>query len=137
EPFGYCDVRDCAAVLVALAEGRGDDRPAWMPPITMADASQVVAEVTGRRLRVMRTSAGLAFSLLRPVDAVVTRLPRSVPSFPVAGVESFAAGNVVDDERSSEPLGVVPTDLRTSVRDTLRWLVQRGDLTAAQAGLAA
>lgn len=136
EPFGYCDVRDCAAVLVALAEGRGDDRPAWMPPIAMVDASQVIAEVTGRKLRVVRTSARAAFTALRPMDAVVRRLPRSVPAFPVAGVESFAAGNVVDDQRSWEPLGIEPTDIRASVRDTLRWLVQRGDLTAEQAGRA-
>ncbi|MGD9956997.1 MAG: NAD-dependent epimerase/dehydratase family protein [Candidatus Nanopelagicales bacterium] len=136
EPFGYCDVRDCAAVLVALAEGRGDDRPAWMPPVAMVDASRVLAEVTGRQLRVVRSPARVAYAALRPADAVVRRLPRSVPAFPVAGLESFAAGNIVDDERSWEALGVVRTDVLTSFRDTVRWLVERGDLTARQAGTA-
>jgi len=136
EPFGYCDVRDCAAVLVALAEGRGDDRPAWMPPIAMVDASRVLAEVTGRELRILRAPARVAYTSLRPVDALVRRLPRSVPAFPVAGLESFAAGNIVDDERSWEALGIVPTDVLTSFRDTVRWLVERGDLTRQQAGTA-
>ncbi len=137
EPFGYCDVRDCAATLVALAEGRGDSRPAWMPPIAMVNAADVLVDVTGRKLRVVRMGAGPVFTMLRPLDKVVLRLPRSVPALPAAGIESFAAGNVVDDERSWAELGVEATDIRDSFRDTLRWLVQRGDLTAAQAGLAA
>jgi hypothetical protein len=97
ETFAYCDVRDCAALAVALLDGGGDTE-AWMPPMANVNAVDVLARVTGRRLPLLRTSSRAAFAAMRPIDALVARAPRSVPALAIAGLESFACANVYDDE---------------------------------------
>jgi nucleoside-diphosphate-sugar epimerase len=136
ETFAYCDVRDCAALALALVEGRGDERDAWMPPMANVNAVDVLARVTGRRLPMVRMSSALAFTAMKPLDAAIARAPRSVPSLPVAGLESFACANVFDDEAAFAEAGVTRTPIDESFRDTVRWLHARGEVTATQAGAA-
>lgn len=136
EAFAYCDVRDCAAVLVALAEGRGD-RPAWFPPMGHVNAVDVLREVTGRRLPVLRSPSKVAYVASAPAEWAVARLPRSVPALQRGGLELFAADNRYDDEARFAELGVTRTPIHDSFRDTVRWLAETGAVSAKQAGLAA
>jgi nucleoside-diphosphate-sugar epimerase len=136
ETFAYCDVRDCAALAVALLDGGGDDTEAWMPPMANVNAVDVLARVTGRRLPLLRTSSRAAFATMRPLDALVARAPRSVPALAIAGLESFACANVYDDEAAFTRLGVTRTPIDETFRDTVRWLHARGQISAKQAGAA-
>jgi hypothetical protein len=134
--FAYCDVRDCAALGVALLDGRGDDVEAWMPPMANVNAVDVLSRVTGRRLPLLRTSSRATYAAMRPIDALVARAPRSVPGLAIAGLESFACANVYDDEGAFAALGVTRTPIDETFRDTVRWLHVRGQITAKQAGAA-
>lgn len=137
EQFQYCDVRDCAAVLVALAEGRGDDQPAWFPPLPMVDTVAELRAVTGRRLPVMRMDSTLLHRTTVPANVLIAKLPRSVEAIQADGVLMFAQRNVFVDDGAYERLGVVATPPRDMFRDTVRWLLRQGEITPKQAGAAA
>ena len=132
----YCDVRDCAAVLASLAEGLGD-RPAWLPPLSDVNAVDVLREVTGRRLPVLRMPSRLVYTMSAPAEWAVKPLPRSVPALQRGGVELFAGDNRFDDEGRFAELGVSRTPAHDSFRDTVRWLAATGAISAKQAGTAA
>lgn len=136
EKFAYCDVRDCAATLVALAEGRGDDAPAWYPPLATVDAVAELEAVTGRKLRLLRLDSGLLYRSTVPANALIARLPRSVTAIQSDGILMVAQRNVFDDEGAYERLGVTRTPVPEMFRDTVRWLVRQGELKPEQAGAA-
>jgi nucleoside-diphosphate-sugar epimerase len=136
ERFQYCDVRDCAATLVALAEGRGDDEPAWFPPLHDVDPVAEVGAVVGRRLRVLRVDSAMLHSTTVPANALIARLPRSVEAIQADGVLMFAQRNRFVDDGAYERLGVTRTPTADMFRDTVRWLVRQGQLTPKQAGAA-
>ena len=137
ERFTYSDVRDCAATLAALVEGRGDHEPAWFPPLHRIDLFAEIEAVTGRRLRVLRLDSGFMHRTTAPVNALIGRLPRSVEAIQAEGLEVIAVRNVFQDDDAYQRLGVekTPTDVMT--RDVVHWLVRQGQLTPKQAGLAA
>ena len=137
ERFQYCDVRDCAATLVALAEGRGDDEPAWYPPLHEVDAVAELEAVTGRRLRVLRLDSGFLYRATVPANALIARLPRSVDALQSDGALMMAQRNLFVDDAAYERLGVTRTPTSDMFRDTVAWLVRQGELSAKKAGAAA
>jgi len=137
ERFTYADVRDCAATLVALAEGRGDGEPAWFPPLHDVDPVAEIESATGRKLRVMRVDSGMLHRTTVPANALIARLPRSVEAIQADGVLMFSLRNTFDDEGAYERLGVARTPTSAMFRDTVRWLLRQGQITPKQAGAAA
>lgn len=137
ERFTYADVRDCAATLVALAEGRGDGEPAWFPPLNDVDPVAEAEAATGRQLRVLRVGSGFLYRATVPANAVIARLPRGVEAIQADGVLMFSLRSRFDDEGAYERLGVTRTPARTMFADTVRWLVVQGQITPKQAGSAA
>ena len=126
-----------AAVLVALAEGRGDDQPAWFPPLPTVDTVAELRAVTGRKLPMLRMDSGFLHRATAPANALIGKLPRSVEAIQADGVLMFAQRNVFVDDGAYERLGVVATPTRDMFRDTVRWLLRQGEITPKQAGAAA
>lgn len=138
--FTYCDVRDCAATLVALVEGRGDGVDAWLPPITALQPGEQVdllRRITGRALRTYVMDGMTLYRLMAPTAGVFRRLPASVEALAIEGVLTIGVDNVFDPEDSAVRIGIPLTPLEDTMRDTVRWLLAKGQITAKQAGRAA
>lgn len=139
-PWG--DVRDTAATIAAVVAGRGDGHPAWITPChNLGDAELIGAlrTVTGRRL----VTAVLPGSVMVPVVTAARPLIRVLPDgirlpLPQEGsMELVRSGTRFDDEATVSLLGVGRRSLVDSLRDTVRWMVDSGHLSARRAGRAA
>lgn len=139
-PWG--DVRDTAAAITAVVEGRGDGRAAWISPCHNLADDQVIdalRTVTGRRLpavvlpgRAMVRVVGSARPLMRVLpDRVTLPLPQE------GSTAVVAAGTLFDDSATVAELGVPRSSLLDSVRDAVSWMVRAGHLPARAAGAAA
>lgn len=129
----YVDVRDVAAVVVALMEpGRGPRR--YVVPghhVTGQELYATLSRVAGRRLHHVDLPAGPMTAPMRAVDHLAARLPASL-RYPAEseGVELYGRDTRLDDGPARTELGVEPRTLEESLRDTTRWLVESGRLHA-------
>jgi len=135
----WVDVRDTAAVVVAaLTPGlgpRGYVVPGW--DLVGPALHRAAERVTGRRLRVLGVPSVLAGALATTVELAERVLPAAVTlPTPAEGTRVLLAGARYDASRTTTELGVTARPLDASLRDTIRWLVDIGELTAAQAGAA-
>lgn len=138
--FTYCDVRDCAATIVALVEGRGAGVDAWLPPITPVQPGEqveILRRITGRSLRTYVMDGMTLYRMTSPAAALFRRLPESVEALPIEGVLTIGVDNVFDPDDSAMRIGVPRTPLDATMRDTVRWLLRQGEITPKQAGKAA
>lgn len=131
------DVRDVAAVhAAAMVRGRGARR--FIVNGTHRPARVLVADLrrlTGRRLPtvgVPTTVVALA-CFAAPVQRRMTLpLPLSVEALWLLTLDARS-----DDRATREQLGVVPRPLDETLADTIRWMVEAGVITRAQAGVLA
>lgn len=133
--FNVVDVRDVAAIHVATLEpGRGPRRfmaSGW--GTSHPDLWERIAELTGRRIRVLAMPATPTRAISRASDWLSRRL--GVPSFaPYEGVWSLLEAPPGDHSRTVEELDVRFRPVSESVADTVRWLHEAGHITAEQAG---
>jgi len=129
--FQFVDVRDCAAVLVGALSHPGGRY--LVPGESVPDLHGPLSEVTGRRLKVLRLPVGVIVPTLLPGYLTGwSFLPHAVE-----GARYAASGISVDADMTRVELGVAGRPLRDSLRDTVRWMVTAGHLTAKQAGDAA
>jgi nucleoside-diphosphate-sugar epimerase len=136
-PWG--DVRDTAATIAAVVDGRGDGGAAWLTPChNLADdqMKQALREVTGRRLPGVVLPGRALGAVLGAARPLVKALPDGIqPPMPQEkSTELAAAGTVFDDSATVELLGVPRRPLPDALADTVRWMVAAGHLTAKQAG---
>jgi dihydroflavonol-4-reductase len=128
----WVDVRDVAAVVVALRGHRPGGR--WLiPGENITTPHEGLRVVTGRRLPCVSVPARLAAALSMP--GYVTGWS-FVPGA-VEGVRIIGCANTVDASATTHELGVTARPLTESLRDTVRWLVEAGHVSAKQAGKAA
>lgn len=125
----WVDVRDAAAVLAALLDHAPGGR--WMiPGETMRTPHTLLRELTGRRLPARVLPAGAVAALATP--GYLTGW--SVLPGEVEGIRIWGCANSVDDTATTATLGLTARPQRESVADTVRWLVEAGQLTPRQAG---
>lgn len=129
---GCVDVRDLAHILAAVVEpGRGPRRyMAGGHFLSWADEADLVEELIGRRVRRLP----LPPLLVRGAGRVVDAIQRLVPGFdyPLTHEAALILTGFVpcDSRRTVEELGVEFRPARETLRDTLRWLVETGELDA-------
>lgn len=136
--FPIVDVRDVAAAhAAAMTPGRGPRRYLlgghFLPLPQLADALE---RVSGRRM-LHAPSPG---PMLRGVGRLVDAAKRVVPfehSMNHEGMVFLTQGVPTDDSGTFEELGIRLRPVDETLRDTLRWLHETGQLTAKQAGEAA
>lgn len=139
-PWG--DVRDSAATIAAVVDGRGDGGQAWITPChNLADdgLKQALRSVTGRRLPGVVVPGRIIGPVIGSARPLIRRLPDTVQvPLPQEGSTALStAGTVFDDTDTLALLGVPRRPLHESLSDTVRWMVGAGHLSAKQAGRAA
>lgn len=129
------DVRDVAAVLVALLEpGKGPRRYLVTGNhMTAAEAVEHLTHLTGRTIRMTWLPVGLVHAGGRLADALQRRIPIRIPvSYEM--VTSLTADPNCDDDVTRQELGIEYRPLDETVADAIRWMVDEGLISRAQAG---
>lgn len=124
----WVDVRDVAEVVVASLGRPG--RRYLVPGETVRLPHEVLRTVTGRRLPAVPMPLAAALPVLRLGYATDWPL---LP-YAVEGSRLIATDTRVDFSATVEELGVHGRSLEESMRDTVRWLVEAGHISARAAG---
>jgi dihydroflavonol-4-reductase len=136
--FGVIDVRDLAAVLVAILEpGRGPRRfMAGGVPMRLPEVARVIRDVTGRRFPVLPIP-GAVFRGLGQVTDGVRRLVPFETVFTAEAMETLTLARPTDDSAVHEELGVDYRDPAETIEASLRALHAGGALEARHVGVLA
>ena len=136
--FGVIDVRDLAAVFVAILEpGRGPRRfMAGGVPMRLPEVARVIRDVTGRRFPVLPIPG----AVFRGLGHVTDGLRRVVPFetvFTAEAMETLTLARPTDDSAVHEQLGVDYRDPAETIAASLRALHAGGALEARHVGVLA
>ncbi|HET6818410.1 MAG TPA: NAD-dependent epimerase/dehydratase family protein [Mycobacteriales bacterium] len=136
--FGVIDVRDLAAVFVAILEpGRGPRRfMAGGVPMRLPEVAAVIRQVTGRRFPVLPIPG----AVFRGLGHVTDGLRRVVPFdtvFTAEAMETLTLARPTDDSAVHEELGVAYRDPVETIEASLRALHAGGALEARHVGVLA
>lgn len=129
----YTDVRDVAA-LVAAVVNKCSEPHRYVVPGHFADGKMIfgaLERATGRKYPFVTVPAGLMLALLKPMDVLQRRLPAqwTMPAY-AESVDILRRGTEFDTSAATTELGVSARPFDDTVRDTVRWLVESGRLSA-------
>jgi dihydroflavonol-4-reductase len=135
--IGIVDVRDLAVAHARLFAPGGGPRRYLMGGhwVSTADIFRTVAKVVGHRLPRVRTPTRLAFAAGRLAEVAQRR--GIDPGFSSSEVWVAANHPEFDDHVTRDVLGVEWRPFEDTVRDTVAWLHEQGQVTSRQAGRAA
>ena len=129
------DVRDVAAVLATvMAPGHGPR--SYMVAghyISLPDLIRTLAELAGRRIPFATLPAWFLAAFGRAADVVQRRVAPRLP-WNAEGIWVMNCAAGCDDSKTRSELSLEPRPLEQTFADTIRWLVQVGHLTPAEAG---
>ena len=129
------DVRDLARLHAAVLEqGRGPRRyMATAQNATARDIVRSVTRVTGQRLPMIELPPWALQGPARLADTAQSRLPFRLP---IGAEPLYIVGQcpALDDGATRREFGLLPRDLDETIADTIRWLVQSGQLPPRLAG---
>jgi nucleoside-diphosphate-sugar epimerase len=129
------DVRDLAAVLAAVMDpGRGSRT--YMASghyISLPDLIRTLAELSGRRIRFLIMPRWFLAAFGRAVDVVQRRLKTRLP-WQGEGIWVMNCVARCDDSKTQSEFGLEPRPLSETLVDTVRWLVEVGHVSPAEAG---
>lgn len=130
------DVRDLAALLVAIFAGRVADRRIMAPSffLTHADYRALLERITGHSIRAMALP-GFAMRLLGRAGDLVQRCGRDV-ALTYEAAEVLTRSVPIDDRVARAALGREAISPEASYRDLIRWMVDAGHLARDDAGCA-
>ncbi len=127
----WVDVRDTAAVVVAALERPG--RRYLVPGENVILPHTTLREVTGRKLPAVRVPLTASLPLLSLGYGTGWEfLPHTLEGARVAAQDTR-----VDASATTEDLGITGRPFADATRDTVRWLLAAGHITAYNAGRAA
>ena len=129
------DVRDLAAAHVAILERRKGPRRYLVTGhgMTAVEAVEHLRQLTGRPIRIAWLPTRLVHAGGRVADAVQRVVPVRIPvSYEM--VTSLTADPRCDDDVTRKELGIEYRSLDETVADAIRWMVEAGLVTPAQAG---
>jgi dihydroflavonol-4-reductase len=129
------DVRDVAAVIVALLEPGGPRR--FIVPGHHVGGAELYAAITdaaGRRLPHVILPGPVIGPSVHLIDIVQRRLPPHW-HYPAdrEGVEIIRRDTRFDDSAARKQLDIEPISFRQTIADTVRWLVESGRVPARRA----
>lgn len=131
---GVVDVRDVAAVIVAVLEaGRGPRRYIAAPHyLRTGELFQRLSALTERNVRFLNLPDALVVATVAPLGALQRVLPFRLPISQEAARVSM--GWPPCDTSRTDELGVSWRDLDDTLSDTVTSMVERGQLAAKYAG---
>jgi dihydroflavonol-4-reductase len=124
----WVDVRDTADVVVAALDRPG--RRYLVPGENVGLPHEPLRALTGRRLPALR----MPFAAARPALELGYRTGWPFLPHALEGSRVIAQGTRVDYSATVDDLGITGRSLAESMRDTVRWLVDAGHLSARSAG---
>jgi nucleoside-diphosphate-sugar epimerase len=129
------DVRDLAAVLAAVIEpGRGPRRYLVTGHyISLPDLIRTLGELSGRRIRYVVFPRWFLDAFGRAADVAQRRLKMRLP-WRGEGIWVMNCAARCDDFKTRSEFGLEPRPLRETIGDTIRWLVEVGQLSPAESG---
>jgi nucleoside-diphosphate-sugar epimerase len=129
------DVRDVAAALAAVFRPRLGPRRYLLGGhyVTFPELLGLFRELSGRRLPALTLPETLILPVARAADLVQRLLPFRIP-IPTGGIWLTKQRARSDDSRAEAELGFAARDLRETLADTIRSLLETGRLTPKQAG---
>jgi nucleoside-diphosphate-sugar epimerase len=129
------DVRDLAAVLAAVIEpGRGPRRYLVAGNyISLPDLIGTLGELSGRRIRFVVFPRWFLAAFGRAADMAQRRLKTRLP-WQGEGIWVMNCAARCDDSKTRREFGLEPRPLDETIADTIRWLVDVGQLSPAEAG---
>jgi nucleoside-diphosphate-sugar epimerase len=130
------DVRDLAALLVAIFAGRVADRRVMAPSffLTHAEHRALLEAITGHAIRAL-AMPGFALRALGRAGDFAQRLGRDV-ALTYEAAEVLTRSVPIDDRVARAALGREAIPAEASYRDLIRWMVEAGHLAAVDAGRA-
>ena len=133
--FPIVDVRDLALVHAKVMEpGRGPRRYlAAGHFLQMRDAIRLISETTGRKIPAMVLPSSLLKPFGRLADALQKLAPFRLP-LEYEGIYIAACNARCDDSETRSGLGLEWRDLRGTVTDSIRWLLEKGCISPRTAG---
>jgi nucleoside-diphosphate-sugar epimerase len=132
------DVRDVAALLAAAIEpGRGPRSYLVAGEyMSLPDIIRTLADISGRRIRFLTLPSWFMAGFGRAADVLQRRLKSRLP-WSGEGIWVINCSARCDATKARTELGFEPRPLRETLADTVRWLVDVGQLTSREAGLVA
>jgi nucleoside-diphosphate-sugar epimerase len=129
------DVRDVAAVLAATMEPERGPRSYMVSGhyISLPDLIRTLGELSGRRIRFVIFPRWFLAGFGRAADVVQQRLKTRLP-WQGEGIWVMNCAARCDDSKTRSEFGLEPRPLRETLADTVRWLVEVGHLSPAEAG---
>jgi dihydroflavonol-4-reductase len=129
------DVRDVAAVLAAvMAPGQGARRYLVTGHyVSMPDLIRTLADLTGRRILFATFPAWCLAAFGRAADVAQRRVRTRLP-WDAEGIWVMNCAARCDDSNTRSEFALEPRPLRETFADTVRWLVEVGQLTPREAG---
>jgi nucleoside-diphosphate-sugar epimerase len=129
------DVRDVAAVLAAVVEpGRGPRRYLVAGQyISLPDLIRTLGELSGRRIRFVIFPRWFLAGFGRAADVAQRRLQTRLP-WQGEGIWVMNCSARCDDSNTRSEFALDPRPLHETLADTVRWLVEVGQLSPADAG---
>lgn len=134
--LAYTDVRDLAALVVAIFEGRVAAERVMAPSFFVEHEAyrRLLERLTGHAIRARRMP-GFVMRLLGRVGDVVQRLGRDV-QLTYEAAEVLTRSVPLDDALARSALARPPITAEDSFRDLIRWLVAAGHIAPADGGAA-
>jgi dihydroflavonol-4-reductase len=129
------DVRDLAVVLAAVLEAGRGPRSYLVAGhyISLPDLIRTLAELSGRRIRFLIFPRWFLAAFGRAADVAQRRLKTRLP-WQGEGIWVMNCAARCDDSKTRSEFGVEPRPLRETLVDTVRWLVEVGHVSQAEAG---
>src|SRR5262249_10872522 len=101
--------------------------------ISLPDLIRTLAGLSGRRIRFLILPRWFLAAFGRAADVVQRRLQTRLP-WQGEGIWVMNCAARCDDAKTPSELGVQPRPLREPFVDTVRWLVEVGHVSPAEAG---
>jgi nucleoside-diphosphate-sugar epimerase len=129
------DVRDVAAALAAVMEpGRGPRRYLVAGDyVTLPQLIRTLADLSGRRIRFLTAPRWFLAGFGRAADVAQRGVKAQLP-WSAEGIWVVNCSARCDASEALAELGFDPRPVRDTFADTVRWLVDTGQLTTRQAG---
>lgn len=130
----YTDVRDLAALITAIVDGRVPENRIMAPAFFLghADYRALLEDLTGHVIRAQRLP-GFVMRLLGRGGDLVQRFGRDV-ALTYEAAEVLTRSVPIDDGPACRALGRRGVPAAESYRDLIRWMVQAGHLEPRDAG---
>lgn len=126
--YDFVDVRDVAEGLISAAENgkRGESYILSGQKISVQHVLETVREVTGKNFFQLKVPFHLA-KFAAMFTPMYYRFAQKTPRFTPYSLDVLQSNSNISHAKAARELGYSPRSLRESIKDTVRWFLERYD----------